>query len=69
MIQVGGQDTVNSYIENDKKFIKNFMKIKVSKICDDLKINRGNIYSGKASDRNYEELREEIDRRLDKLYE
>ena len=69
MIQVGGQDMLNSKVEKDKIFIKKFMDITVRKICIDLGINPSNISSGKASDKQYELLREEIDRRLDSLYE
>lgn len=60
---------MSRYVDEDKRFIKQFMNIKVARICEDLKINKSNIYSGRASDRNYSEIRDEIDRRLDKLYE
>lgn len=60
---------LNSKLEKDKIFIRKFMDIKVCKICVDLGINPSNISSGKASEKQYELLREEIDRRLDSLYE
>lgn len=53
--------------EKDLYFIKEFSNIKVSEICNDLKIDRSNIYRGIASAKTMALVREEIMNKYDKL--
>lgn len=55
--------------EKDLKYIKGFAKINISQICKDLKINRSNLLNGRASDKNTELIKNEIEKRIDELYE
>ena len=50
--------------EQDLQFIKNFTQITVSQICRDLKIDRGNLLNGRASEDNTRLVKEEILKRL-----
>lgn len=52
----------------DLKYIKNFSKINISKICRKNKINRANLYNGKTTKRNERLVREEIESEIAKLY-
>lgn len=52
----------------DIDFIRNFLKINLSDICDKLHISRGNVYSGKISDENLNKIRKEIENQIAKLY-
>lgn len=36
----------------DLEFIKKFSKITIKDICNELKVNSGNLYNGKASKKN-----------------
>lgn len=45
-------------------YIKQFQKISMTNICNDLKINISNIYNGTASEKKYKKIYEEIQRRL-----
>lgn len=49
-------------------FIKEFNKIKVSSICERLKINRSNISNGNASDENMKKVKLEITKELLELF-
>ena len=49
-------------------FIKDFNKIKVSNICERLKINRANISNGNASDENMKKVKLEITKELLELF-
>lgn len=51
----------------DLQFIKDFSKITIVSICKDLKINRGNLLNGKASQENTKKVKEEIIKRLKNL--
>lgn len=57
-------------MDKDKnfKFIKDFSEISVTKICSDLDINRSNIFSNRASAKNIEKVRNEIDKKIANLY-
>lgn len=50
------------------EFIKEFNKIKVSTICEKLKINRCNISNGNASDENMKKVKLEITKELLELF-
>lgn len=54
--------------EKDYKFIKNFSKIKVTKICKDLNIDRQNVLNNKTTEKNIHNVKEEIEDRLARLY-
>ena len=48
-------------------WIKGFSKISVKSICEDLKINRGNLLNGKSTDKNAELVKKAIEERLKEL--
>jgi len=54
----------------DKKalnWIKGFSKINVKSICEELKINRGNLLNGKSTDKNAELVKNAIEERIKEL--
>lgn len=53
--------------EEDMKFIKEFTKITIKSICEDLKIDKFNLNKGKASESNTKKVKEEIKRRFNEL--
>ena len=53
--------------EVNLKFIKNFNKISVAKICKDLGIDKSNLYRGNASADSYKKVKEEIIKRFKEL--
>ena len=53
--------------QNDLQFIKDFSKITISKVCRDLKVDRGNLMNGRASEENTKLVKEEIKKRLTTL--
>lgn len=53
--------------EKDLQFIKDFSKIRVLDICNDLKINKSNIWNGRASEKNIKLVKDEIIRRVEEL--
>ena len=55
-------------MNKDLVFIKNFQKIKLSKICDKLKISRTNLYTGRMKDNKIKLVRLNIEAELLKLY-
>lgn len=52
----------------DKDFVRKFRFIKVGIICKKLNINKSNIGSGRASEKLYKKVREEIEHEIAKLY-
>jgi len=50
--------------KKDFNWIRKFSKISVSKVCQDLKINKANVLMGKASDKNISLVRKTIEERL-----
>ena len=55
-------------MNEDLIFIKKFQKIKLSKICDNLKISRTNLYTGRMKDDKIKLVRLTIEAELLKLY-
>lgn len=55
-------------MNEDLIFIKKFQKIKLSKICDNLKISRTNLYTGRMRDDKIKLVRLTIEEELLKLY-
>lgn len=53
--------------ENDLKYIKGFSKISVASICDELHIDKSNVWTGKASSKNIEAVRNKIEEKLEEL--
>ena len=53
--------------EKDLKFIKDFAKITVAGVCKDLKIDKSNLWAGKATAQNTEKVKIEIQRRIKDL--
>ena len=54
--------------EKDLKFIKNFSKITINKVCENVKTSKQNIFTGKASEKTIEKVKEEIETQIAKLY-
>lgn len=54
--------------EKNYKYIKNFSKIKVTRICRKLKISRQNVLNNKTTTENIIKVKEEIENELAKLY-
>jgi hypothetical protein len=50
--------------EKDLKYIKDFSKITVAGVCKDLKIDKSNLWSGKANALAVEKVKLEIQRRI-----
>lgn len=55
--------------DNDMEFIKGFTKITIKSICEDLKIDISNLNKGKVSEKNTRKVKEEIERRYERLHE
>ena len=55
--------------EKDYKFIKDFTKITIAGICKKLSIDKSNVSNNKASKAKMHEVRSELDKRIQKLYE
>lgn len=53
---------------NDLEYIKKFNQIKLTKICKNAKVNRGNLYSGRTKKENIEKVRKAIESEIAKLY-
>lgn len=53
---------------NDLEYIKKFNQIKLTKICKNAKVNRGNLYSGRTKKENIEKVRKTIESEIAKLY-
>lgn len=51
-------------ISNDLKFIKEFSKLSVNKVCKDLKINLSNLLSNRSSEKNIILVKTEIIKRV-----
>lgn len=54
--------------EENLKFIKNFSKISLNKICKETKICRQNIQTGSTSAENVEIVKRAIEKEIAKLY-
>lgn len=50
------------------KYIKNFSKISVSKLCRKKKINRGNLLNDKTTEKNELKIKNEIENEFIDLY-
>lgn len=55
--------------EKNLKFIKDFSKISVASICEELNVNKSNLWAGKASVKNTENVRKTIEKRVSELIE
>jgi len=53
--------------KKDFNWIRKFSKISVSKVCQDLKINKANVLMGTASDKNISLVKKTIEERLKNL--
>ena len=51
-----------------KEYVKNFLGIKVKKICENLGIKMSNVSAGTTSEENYNKIKEEIESEIAKLY-
>lgn len=54
--------------EKDLQFIKNFSKITIKKVCENVKAVRQNVLKGTASEKSIEKVKEEIETQIAKLY-
>ena len=53
--------------EKDLKFIREFSKINISRICRELNVNRPNILNGRASKEAIHNVKEEILKKIEKI--
>ena len=60
-------DKIKEKSNKDLQWIKAFSKIKIIDVCRDLKVNKANLWTGKASADSIIKVREEIERRLKEL--
>lgn len=51
------------------KFIKDYSKINIAKLCEELKINRGNVLNGRSSEQTTRLLYDTLRKRLKELLE
>ena len=51
----------------DLKYIKDFSKITIATICQDLGIDKSNLWRGNASEEAIKKVREELERRINEL--
>lgn len=63
------EEVISLEKDKDLEYIKNFGKITISKICRDLKIDRGNLLNGRTSKENVLLVKEELKKRLTALDE
>ena len=59
---------INKKDNEDYNFVLKFNKIRLTKICEKLKLSRTSINSGNSTLENYHKVRREIERELAKLY-
>ena len=55
--------------EKDLEYIRNFNKITISKICEELKVSRSNLFQGRVSEEKAKMVKEEIKKRVASLEE
>ena len=55
--------------EKDYKFIKDFNKITIKGICEELKVHRGNLLIGKSSEETTKRVAESLRKKIIKLLE
>ncbi len=53
--------------EQDLKYIKDFSKITISSVCEELNIDRSNILAGRASEKNTKAVKQKIIEKLNAL--
>ena len=53
--------------EQDLKWIKGFSKINIADICKQLGVDKSNLWSGKASVKNTEKVKQTIEEKLKNL--
>lgn len=53
--------------EQDLKFIKNFSKINIASICDELHVDKSNLWAGRASAKNTEAVKNKIIEKMEEL--
>lgn len=53
---------------DSKEYVKKFIDIKLTKICDKLNIKISNVSAGRTSQKNYDLIKEEIESQIAKLY-
>lgn len=55
--------------QRDLKYIKDFSKINIRDICKELNIDKSNVYRGIASAEKIRQVKEELQKRVEKLNE
>lgn len=63
------QDDIKKSKLKNVKFIKDFNQITLKGICKEEKVKRSNVYSLQISNENLKRIKENIDRKINKLYE
>lgn len=51
-----------------KDFINNYRKIKLKHICRKIKVNYSNILNGRASEKCFDKVKNELDKEIINLY-
>lgn len=54
--------------EINLEFLKKFSKITIKDICRKIEIDSSNIYSGRASEKTIESVRNEVEKELNNIY-
>ena len=52
----------------DLEYIKKFSKITMKSICEKAKVDKANVFSGKASKKNINKVKRQIESEVAKLY-
>lgn len=63
------QDDIKESKLKNVKFIKDFNQITLKSICKEENVKRNNVYSLKISNENLKRIKENIDKKINKLYE
>lgn len=63
------QDDIKESKLKNVKFIKGFNQITLKSICKEENLKRNNVYSLKISNENLKRIKENIDKKINKLYE
>lgn len=63
------QDDIKESKLKNVKFIKGFNQITLKSICKEENVKRNNVYSLKISNENLKRIKENIDKKINKLYE
>ena len=63
------QDDIKKSKLKNVKFIKGFNQITLKSVCKEENVKRSNVYSLQISNENLKRIKENIDKKINKLYE